>query len=227
MLTQRRKEFLDRIRKLYQETGDPVHYHTVAENLHVSKWTAYDMLKELERQGYVRGEYVVNADEKNPGRSMIVFHPTEQADEVFAGAGETGPEEWHRTKERLLERVEGFRQTNLRSFLKELNQEMAQVDVPLIFCAYTIVTLLISSQTISKPTLEIIRNLVTLTPRPDLGLAMFAGTLVGICLNTAGNLALRGRIASYVDRYQKHLAEIRPEEKHQLLDFLKEVLNRA
>ncbi len=45
--------------RIHQETGLPVHYVAVAERLEVSKWTAYDMLRQLEKSGYLEVEYAV------------------------------------------------------------------------------------------------------------------------------------------------------------------------
>ncbi len=50
-LTERRKQFLQKLLDLYRRTNLPVHYESVAQALGVSKWTAYDMLKALEKLG--------------------------------------------------------------------------------------------------------------------------------------------------------------------------------
>jgi Iron dependent repressor, N-terminal DNA binding domain. len=72
-LTRRRREFLSKINKLYQGTGQPVHYTTVAQALGVSKWTAYDILRELEKEDLLNVEYAVSREERNPGRSQVFF----------------------------------------------------------------------------------------------------------------------------------------------------------
>jgi len=45
---------LDKIMNLYQQTKLPVHYGTLANKIGVGKWTAYDMVKELEKLHYLK-----------------------------------------------------------------------------------------------------------------------------------------------------------------------------
>ncbi|WP_242824990.1 hypothetical protein [Dehalobacter sp. DCA] len=80
-LTERRKQFLQQIIRLYEKSGLPVHYETLANLLGVSKWTAYDMLKELEKNDFLKRDYVVNPNVQ--GRSTIVFSPTPKANKLF------------------------------------------------------------------------------------------------------------------------------------------------
>jgi len=80
-LTERRKQFLQQIVNLYEKTGLPVHYITLANLIGVSKWTAYDMLKGLEKNGLLKRDYTITPNEL--GRSMIVFTPTTKAEELF------------------------------------------------------------------------------------------------------------------------------------------------
>ncbi|MBE3555043.1 MAG: Lrp/AsnC family transcriptional regulator, partial [Thermicanus sp.] len=102
ILTERRKQFLQKLIDLYQMTNLPVHYETLAHALGVSKWTAYDMMRELEKQGYLSRDYALHPGEI--GRSQIVFQPTEKASELFNLKRSEGinPEEWHITKKELL-----------------------------------------------------------------------------------------------------------------------------
>lgn len=77
MLTQRRQEFLDAIKKLYQKTQRPVHYQEVADTLGVSKWTAYDFVKLLAEKNFVQIIYVTDKDGLQVGRSRIGIIPVE------------------------------------------------------------------------------------------------------------------------------------------------------
>ena len=63
----------------YRESEDAVHYALVAERLGVSKFTAYDMLRLLEKKSYVTSEYVLDPQRSGPGRSTVLFRPTEKA----------------------------------------------------------------------------------------------------------------------------------------------------
>ena len=61
-LTPRQRAFLDKLFDLYHEHQGPVHYSLVAERLGVNKFSAYDMLKLLEKKGVARSDYVLAAE---------------------------------------------------------------------------------------------------------------------------------------------------------------------
>lgn len=66
---------------IYLEVQEPIHYTTVAEQLNLSKYTAYDMLRLLEEKGYVESVYETRSE--GPGRASISFQPTQKAKETF------------------------------------------------------------------------------------------------------------------------------------------------
>jgi Mn-dependent DtxR family transcriptional regulator len=55
-ITRRRMDFLRIIKQLYESTNLPVHYVRVAQLLGISKWSAYEMLKNLEKEGLVSSQ---------------------------------------------------------------------------------------------------------------------------------------------------------------------------
>ena len=57
---------------LYKTSGEPVSYKDVAAKIGVSKWTAYDILQELNRKGFLKTRYNITS---GPGRSEIKFIP--------------------------------------------------------------------------------------------------------------------------------------------------------
>jgi energy-coupling factor transport system substrate-specific component len=78
-LTPRQRAFLDKLFELCREHQGPVHYSAVAEHLGVNRFSAYDMLKVLEKKGLAASSYALAAGHSGPGRSMVVFEPTPQA----------------------------------------------------------------------------------------------------------------------------------------------------
>ncbi len=52
-----------------------MHYVQVAQRLSVSKWTAYDMMQRLVKDGFVRASYAVGTPGVR-GRSQVLFEPT-------------------------------------------------------------------------------------------------------------------------------------------------------
>jgi len=81
-LTRRQREFLEVLVELYKETGKAVSYKDVAEKLNVSKWTAYDIIQELLKKGFLKVEYRLKP---GPGRSEVHYIPKD-ASMVRVGA---------------------------------------------------------------------------------------------------------------------------------------------
>ena len=78
-LTRRQETFIRNLMDLSRELQGPIHYSMLAERTGVSRITAYDMLRLLEEKGFVRSDYQLAEGKSGPGRSEIVFWPTEQA----------------------------------------------------------------------------------------------------------------------------------------------------
>lgn len=73
-LTPRRRETLETLRRLVEEAGGPVHYSVVAGVMGISAWTAYGLLRELERAALVVRSYALDAGgPRLGGRSRILF----------------------------------------------------------------------------------------------------------------------------------------------------------
>lgn len=105
-LTRRQEEFLRNLLDLYHEQQEPLHYSALAERLGVSRFTAYDMLRLLEEKGFARSAYQLAEDKSGPGRSEVVYQPTERAHRLMARlTGEVGGEDWEAVKEHILARV--------------------------------------------------------------------------------------------------------------------------
>ena len=71
-LTPRRQEALEALQRLSAQAGGAVHYSVVAARMRISAWTAYSLLRELERMGLVARSYVRAA---GGGRSRALFLP--------------------------------------------------------------------------------------------------------------------------------------------------------
>ena len=76
LLSPRRRETLEELRRLSEQAGGAVHYTLVAARMRISAWTAYALLRELERAGLVLRSY---ARDPRPGggRSRILFLPAQ------------------------------------------------------------------------------------------------------------------------------------------------------
>ncbi len=107
-LTRRQTTFVERLVDLYHEAHGPIHYSTLARRLGVSRFTAYDMLRLVEEKGLVTSAYQLNAGRSGPGRSEVLYQPTERANALVAALA--GPDEmvdWETVKRRLVENFAG------------------------------------------------------------------------------------------------------------------------
>ncbi|BCV20153.1 hypothetical protein [Moorella sp. Hama-1] len=229
MLTGRRRQFLDKIRKLYRETGAPVHYITVAEGLQVSKWTAYDVLLELEKEGFLERQYIVNSNEKSPGRSMVMFVPVTAAPDA-GGNGGSPPAfslDWQQARTRLLDALSNLLPREAGRVAGELLQEMSKKNHPVITSAYTLTILLVYLKSLGKRALQVVRNALQKAPRPEAGLFLATGTGLGLAVNMLSQNPLAGQLAGYLNRLQEQIGKLSGGEHKLLADFLHEALERA
>ena len=228
-ITRRRMEFLQTIKHICESTGLPVHYTRVAQRLGVSKWSAYEMLKTLEKEGLLASQYEVNQREKFPGRAMVLFAPTHLADIILSGntLKQNVPfKEWQLAKQRLLSLCAELKK-NSEELVEQLTAELPSLKRPLIFSAYMIMLLIAQMQTLSTKSLGLVKNVALGAAKAETGLAMFAGAAMGSMLKTATQFPLLSQIADDLDRFQDNLAELNQTEQALLIGFLKEALEKA
>ncbi|HAU32342.1 MAG: Transcriptional regulator [Desulfotomaculum sp. 46_296] len=227
-LTRRRKEFLNKIVNLFHQTGLPVHYATVGEALKVSKWTAYDILRELEKQGFLRAEYSVGREVKNPGRSMVMFLPTAGALRLYSSeAGKALPlEEWSAIKEKLLDFFDNMKSTGTKKVIDNLMEEMSRIETPVTFSAYTIALLVAYLKNLGSRSADTLLHLLTLPSKPEMTLIFFAGTVIGTMTKNMKEV-INGKSFTFIRRFHQYLSECDAGEKKLLLGFLNEALERA
>jgi hypothetical protein len=223
-LTPRQRAFLDKLRDLYRERRGPVHYSTVAEQLGVSKFSAYDMLRVLEKKGVAGSEYLLSAKRSGPGRSRVVFYPTaSKAGEDRPGASD---ERWLRFKQRLLNELREAREVGYREKLTDFLSRLPDLRTPTEYCAETIAVLLLNLDLIKERVSERnpLRSLSGLFTAGETGLGTLAGLSLGSMLMAMGESSLADRLLASVRRYQDHLSQLSEENKRRLTDFLQEAL---
>jgi len=223
-LTPRQRDFLDKLLDLYRELRRPIHYTEIAEKLGVNKFSAYDMLRVLERKGLAASEYVLAGRGAGPGRSMIVFYPTVQGMQQARGEIRLG-EEWLQFRERLLERLREARQTNYRELLNELLARLPERKAPLEYCTEMIAALLLNLNAMRERVgqLNPLRILTEMTTGGEVGLGALAGFSLGSTLDE--DLPLTERLVSYTRRYQEYLRELSETSKNALSDFLRDAIS--
>lgn len=226
-LTRRRTEFLAKILTLFREIGEPVHYTMVADALGVSKWTAYDMLKALEKDGFLESAYAVNREDRLPGRSMVVFRPTVRAWRWREGEGAVneGNGDWSAVRRRLLQFLDQVKTSGARKVIEELLEVMPAVERPLAFGAYTIVLLTVYLEYLGSRGLATVQNVLQAAARPEIALGLFAGTAVGSAIKGMKD-GLHKRVEAQVRRFLQSIGEYDAREGRLLVGFLRQALER-
>jgi DNA-binding MarR family transcriptional regulator len=231
-LTPRQRAFLDKLLELYREHSGPVHYTDVARRLGVNRFSAYDMLKVLEKKGFASSSYALAAGHSGPGRSLVVFSPTPQGamilnrspDEALAGLGE----DWQGVRQRVLKKLQEARERNPREALSELLTRLPEARAPLSYCAQMIGALLLNMQRAKARAggLNPFRALAALRANKDSGLETLAGLSVGATLSAddESSPSLTQRLLDHAHHYQTSLSRLSDEARAALIQFLEEAL---
>jgi hypothetical protein len=74
-LTARRLEALEALQRQTAQAGEAVHYSLVAARMRISTWTAYGLLRELEKLGLVTRRAAPPVPHSAGGRSRVLFLP--------------------------------------------------------------------------------------------------------------------------------------------------------
>ncbi|MEW6229647.1 MAG: Lrp/AsnC family transcriptional regulator [Bacillota bacterium] len=225
-LTERRKQFLQKLLDLYRRTNLPVHYESVARALGVSKWTAYDMLKELEKLGYLRRDYAVGRG--GVGRSLIVFTPTSEAERLFARTRVSlaGPEEWETVKAQVTGVLRQLRGMHPGEAIQKLLQDLPHVESRVTFCAHLLGFLILYVLGLGERTAQLVERLIGAAPGAEMRLTMFVGVVAGTVIQTLGqNLSVE--LADMVGRFLAYVQDLDPREQEMLGRFLDSALGEA
>ncbi|MEL7567488.1 MAG: Lrp/AsnC family transcriptional regulator [Bacillota bacterium] len=224
-LTERRKQFLQQIMRLYEKSGLPVHYVTLANLLGVSKWTAYDMLKELEKGGLLKRDYMVNPNEL--GRSVIVFSPTTKAEELFGQIREVtfDADQLNGIKKKVLEKVFELRSTtNLQQSLEFILKEIPKANLRTEFCMYILAVLILYLHALGKIQKDMVKNIFEVADRRDLKIILFVGLVAGTAIQSVAQ-ELDPRISDLIGSFLKRLDQLSMDEVQILIEFLQEAIN--
>ena len=227
-LTGRQRAFLSTFLDLYREAQEPLHYTAVAQQLEVSKITAYDMLRLLEERGLVQSEYVLRGKGQGAGRSSIVFRPTPQADALFAElAGKAlGQGEWEAVKTRILEALQAGKEKGYQDLLEEILARLPQRQSPVLYAAEMITAIILSLQQLREGTSAtgLPDKLRSLGLPGEAGLRALAGLALGLSFVKRMNRRLISLLLSYTGRYQEILSRLSTENLQRLSNFAGEVM---
>ncbi len=223
-LTPRQQTFLDNLFELYREFKGPVHYSVVAERLGVNKFSAYDMLKVLEEKGVAASSYVLSDDQTGPGRSQVVFYPTNKAAQFLTQLrDEVRNNDWHSVKKRILRQLEEARQTNSAEALREALSNLPNAKTPLNYCAEMISVQLLNLERMRNANL--LPALDILNINGQVGLATLAGlSFASVLTNDPEDTTLAEKLLDHTKRFQKQLSEMSDESINKLSAFLNDAM---
>ncbi|HER23622.1 MAG TPA: hypothetical protein ENO17_00930 [Candidatus Atribacteria bacterium] len=233
-ITERQQEFLQSLIYLYQEKETPIHYSEVALKMGVSKWTAYDMLQLLHKEGFLGIEYFI----PESGRSIITFFPTKKGSLVSnlpqrkLSARST---ELNKLKKEIIQKFEEVKGT---FNLKEIFKEALKTKSPLIFCACVLLILILLTKKITQGIAEI-KLLSQVIPHGmtdayiEFALIVFVGMCFGILTKyinnlpkyTSGSNKNLNEYIGYIQTYNQYISQMDKNEQKSLLDFLKDTLD--
>ncbi|WP_339324891.1 MarR family transcriptional regulator [Paenibacillus sp. FSL W8-0194] len=222
-MSKRRFQFLNQLVELYQKTRLPIHYETLAKAVGVSKWTAYDMLKEIEKSGYVMRSYEVNPNET--GRSQVMFTPTDKATDLFkqkcSNAQEN--ENWEESAQSIRKLIHDLKHANVQNLLQKMLDDMPNRRSNLEFCGYILGILIVYLKKVGGKTESVIQLLISKTSSHHTSLLIFVGTVLGTVIQTMSDEISSG-MTDLVGEYLGMISNLSNGEQKLLSDFIKEAL---
>jgi len=220
--------FLSKFLDLYWKAQEPLHYSTIAQHLGVSKITAYEMLRLLEEKGLVSSEYVLPSNNRGPGRSTILFRPTEKADIAMADlAGDQWDKiSWEQAKEQILQSLRDGKGTDYEDLLEQILLRIPERRSPMLYLTETITAVILGLyQLEGKASVQgLFKKLRGLGLPGELGLNAIGGLILGLSLVERANRHLTSKLLSYTEKYQTYLTHLNAEKRRLLSDFAQEVM---
>jgi energy-coupling factor transport system substrate-specific component len=225
-MTERQKAFLQQFWELYREVKAPLHYSVVAEKLKMSNISAYDMLRLLKKQGMVASQYLLPKKQRGPGRSTIVFYPTQRAKALLSDPSPEDFErkEWEDLKRKILRALTKSK-GEYDQMLDELLSRIPDRQSPMLHSAELVTAMVLQlCQLGQEARVRLLDEVRRLMLAGESGLSALAGLPLGLTLAEGANGRLTNKLLSYVERYQENLSRMSAESKRALSDFLLEVV---
>ncbi len=225
-MTERQKAFLEEFWELYREVKAPLHYSVVAEKLRISRISAYDMLRLLKRKGMVASRYLLPKKQPGPGRSSVVFYPTQKAKALFTlPLSEEGERrEWEDLKEKTLQALRR-RKDEYDQMLEDLLSRIPDRESPMLHSTEVMTAMALQvSQLGGEAKARVLREVRKLMAAGESGLTALAGLPLGLMFVDDPDRGLARKLLSYVESYQEDLSRLSSESKKALVEFFLEVV---
>jgi DNA-binding PadR family transcriptional regulator len=218
-LTERQKEFLKQIFDHYVKQKTPIHYSAVAKWLGVSKWTAYDMLRRLSKEGYLSAHYCLSR-KGCPGRSILCYVPTSKLAQLLGREEDLQREEWHDWKQMLLSRIEGLRCREGPQLVGELSELLSETKSPMMFCAGVLALFAAYIRSVNEKGMQMVQQVAEAINRPEQRLSLLSGMVVGLLSKGGDDSEGSGILSGLVNKYHQYLERVDRKQHRLLSDFL-------
>lgn len=229
-LTRRQQTFIRSLLDLYRELPGPIHYSALAERIGVSRITAYDMLRLLEDKGFVRSDYQLSADRSAPGRSTILYYPTEKAHQTFAQlAREMNAPNWEALQESIITMM--GEEGGMHDEEKEITQEILNRAPPegspgLRYCVEVVT--IISLRLRNSPNLSILHDyherIMTAGAANNNDFMLFGGFALGLlAAEQPGHPEWNLELLEHVRQCQRLVSGMNETERRRLISILQDL----
>jgi len=226
-LTRRQQQFLSRFLDIYREVDGSIHYTDLAERLGIGRVTAYEMLRLLEERGLVRSEFHLPEDKRGPGRAIVLFSPTAQAEQLIQNlAGEVADSEgWEEIKNQILEQLRQGKAAGYESLLNDLLARVPDSNNPLVYMAEMTTALLLTLRTYLEGPRghEIKVRLHRIGLPGELGLSALAGMGMALGLMEEVNRRIATFLLGESSKYQRIFSELTEENRRRLGNLARDV----
>lgn len=228
-LTHRQQKFLSQFLDIYREMDQSVHYITVAERLGIGKVTAYEMLRLLEEHGLVQAEYQANPGQHGPGRSAVLFYPTQEANRLMNGLAGDPIEinDWLVVKEQILQQLRERKAGGYEDLLSNLLARIPEMRSPLIFVTELITAVILMLTTIQDaPEIRaLLERLQQIELPQKIGLSVMSGIAMLLSVMERANRHYSTILLTQFSRYEDALSQLNEESRRQLGEFTREAVH--
>ncbi len=227
-LTHRQLQFLSQFLDIYWEMEHSVHYVTVAERLGIGKVTAYEMLRLLEEKGLIRAEYQANPDQHGPGRSAVLFFPTQEANHLIneLAGNPADIEDWQVVKEQILQQLREGKAGGYEELLSNLLTRIPERRSPLIFVTelITAVILLLTMIQDAPEIRALLERLHQIGLPQKIGLSVMSGIAMLLSVMERANRHYSTILLAQFNKYEDALSQLSEESRQRLSEFTREVV---
>lgn len=234
MATLRQKEFLAAIERIVARNGGGgVHYTEVAQELGVSKWTAYDTLQRLVNKGYLLKGHDSKDDPSSVGRTRVVFYPTSLGRALASPKSWQKLEEGHRRRleQEVLELIAQAKTEGWSAMVKQVQSRLASASHPLAFCLYALIggALLLRLATLASGQGSITDSLGQVVLGCQTALVIFGAILAALAQAASWSGFNQGyykEALSYLKDYENQARDLEPEEEGWLMRVAGEAIQQ-